>query len=93
MFAPDQRLTLDSNRAVWREIGDEVVVLDTATATYMSLNATGRALWAKLDEGATPAELTAELVSTYGLPASQAASDVEDFLSALEGLSLLSSGG
>lgn len=90
MFALDEALTLDADRAVWREIGDEVVILDVPTATYLNLNGTGRALWKRLDDGATPGELAAELVKTYGIPEDQAASDVESFLEALQERSLLS---
>ena len=90
VIAPDQILKVDTDRAVWREIGDEVVILDVPTTTYMNLNKSARALWKRLDGGATPLELTAELVATYGIPEDQAASDVRSFLDALEERSLLS---
>ncbi len=93
MFASDHRLTIDANRAIWREIGDEIVVLDSATATYLSLNFSAVALWKRLDSGATPEELAAELVSAYDISPDQAESDVEGFLTALRDLSLLSSNG
>ena len=59
MFEPHKRLKLDGDRAVWREVGEEVVVLDVETATYLSLNGSGGALWKRLDAGATPDELVA----------------------------------
>jgi hypothetical protein len=43
----------------------------------------------RLDAGATPKELVAELVSTYGVPEPRASKDVEDFLHALRDRSLL----
>jgi ribosomal protein S16 len=89
MFEPHKRLKLDGDRAVWREVGEEVVVLDVETATYLSLNGSGGALWKRLDAGATLSELVAELVSAYGVPEAQASKDVEDFLSALRERSLL----
>ena len=92
MFKPDKRLSVDSERAVWREIGDEVIVLDTSNATYLTLNASARVLWKRLDDGATPAELAAELAGAFDLPADQAEVDVNAFLSTLEQLSLLSAG-
>ena len=88
-FEPQQRLKLDSARAVWRDVGEEVVVLDVETATYLSLNGSGGVLWKRLDAGATPKELVAELVSTYGVPEPRASKDVEDFLHALRDRSLL----
>jgi hypothetical protein len=89
VFALQQRLKLDGDRAVWREVGEEVVVLDVETATYLSLNGSGGALWKRLDTGATPNELVAELVSAYGVPEARASKDVEDFLHVLRERSLL----
>jgi hypothetical protein len=89
VFEPQRRLKLDSDRAVWRELGEEVVVLDVETATYLSLNGSGGALLKRLDAGATPNELVAELVSAYGVAEVRASKDVEDFLHALRDRSLL----
>ena len=86
---PDQALALDAERAVWREIGDEVIILDVPTATYLNLNGSARLLWKRLDSGATPVDLAAELVTIYGIPEGQAAHDVESFLEALQNRSLL----
>jgi hypothetical protein len=90
VFTPDQQLTLDASRAAWREIGNEAVVLDTFTATCMSLNSSARALWKRLDTGATPEGLAAEPVPAYDIPAAQAETDVGDFLAPLQQRSLLS---
>ncbi len=91
--APDQVLRVDTDRAVWREIGDEVVILDVPTTTYLNLNKSARVLWKRLDRGATPTELVAELVASYGLPEDQAANDVRAFLDALQERSLLAFSG
>jgi hypothetical protein len=87
--APDQVLRIDTDRAVWREIADEVVILDVPTTTYLNLNKSARVLWRRLDRGATPTELAAELVAFYGIPQDEAANDVQDFLDALRVRSLL----
>ena len=92
MSPADQRPKLDG-RPVWREIGDEMVVLDAGAATYLSFNFTAATLWGRLDDGATPADLTAELVSAYDVPPARVASDVERLVVALDDLSLLSSNG
>jgi hypothetical protein len=89
VIAPDHVLRVDTDRAVWREIGDEVVILDVPTTTYLNLNKSARALWKRLDGGATPVELAAELVAAYGIPQDQANSDVRSFLDALRDRSLL----
>jgi hypothetical protein len=88
-FTPDMRLGLDAERAVWRQVGDEVVILDVPTATYLTLNSSAVTLWKHLEEGASPAELAAELVSTYAITEEKAARDVRKFLDALRERSLI----
>ncbi|HTT88959.1 MAG TPA: PqqD family protein [Acidimicrobiales bacterium] len=88
-FSADERLSLDSERAVWREVGDEIVILDVPTATYLTLNSSAVTLWKHLEEGATPSELSAELVATYEIGEDKAAQDVQRFLGALKERSLI----
>jgi hypothetical protein len=88
-FALGQRLGLDGERAVWRQVGDEMVILDIPTGTYLTLNSSAVGLWKLLEEGATPAELAAELVATYGIGEARAAEDVQRFLGALQERSLI----
>jgi hypothetical protein len=88
-FAPGQRLKFDPERALWREVGDELVIFEVATTTYLTLNSSARTLWKHLADGASPVELTAELVATYAIAEDMAARDVERFLEALEARSLL----
>jgi Coenzyme PQQ synthesis protein D (PqqD) len=88
-FEPDEPLGLDAERAVWRQVGDEVVILDVPTATYLTLNSSAVTLWDLLAETATPVELAAKLVATYDISADKAAKDVEHFLGALQERSLI----
>lgn len=88
-FPPDQRVILDADKVAWREVGDEVVVLVVSTSTYLALNGTAGVLWRRLDTGATPVELAAELVAVYGVDEAIAAADVEAFLAALQDRELL----
>lgn len=83
-FEPDERLTIDGDRAVWRQIDQEVVVLDTASSAYIGLNASASRLWLKLDAGATPNELSAELVAVFGINVEEAQRDVGRFIESLE---------
>jgi Coenzyme PQQ synthesis protein D (PqqD) len=88
-FPPDERLSLDAERAVWREVGDEIVILDVPTATYLTLNSSAVTLWKRLEEGASPVELAAELVAIYEVSEDRAAADVQRFLGALQERSLI----
>jgi hypothetical protein len=64
----------------WRQAGDEVVVLDLAASSYHALNASGALLWKRLAGWTTAKELTATLVSSFGLTPDAAAWDVAGFL-------------
>ena len=73
----------------WRQVGDEVVILDLRTSQYFSLNGTGALLWPLLSGGATAAELATELATAFDLDAETAQRDVEAFLAALRERDLL----
>ncbi len=67
------------------------LVFDPNTNAAMSINKTGVYLWNRVKEGATEAEMTANLVQRYsGVTEAQAAADVKAFLADLRARSLLS---
>jgi Coenzyme PQQ synthesis protein D (PqqD) len=67
----------------WREIDDEIVVLDAREASYLALRGSGAVLWRLLAQGASSEALAAALVERYGIEQPQANTDVEAFLSSL----------
>jgi len=64
----------------WREVDDEVVLLDLRTSMYWSLNGSGSLLWVALADGATPEELSLRLTAEYGLDPATARHDADRFL-------------
>jgi hypothetical protein len=72
-----------------RRAGEEVVVLDLASATYHGLNPSGALLWEALGDWKTDEELAAVLVRTFGLTSDAAAGDVERFLDTCAGAGLV----
>jgi hypothetical protein len=89
-FGPDERLYVKADDVVWREAGDELVVLELTTTTYLTLNGTAKQLWLGLLDGATVEELIGTLSGQYGISAEQARADTESFVSALTERALLS---
>lgn len=85
----DQPVRINTQEVVWREVGDEVVILHMTTATYLTINGSGRLLWNLLAEGATPEALAQTLVGEYDIGFEQAEADVRTFLSSLTECSLL----
>ncbi|HET9061440.1 MAG TPA: PqqD family protein [Acidimicrobiales bacterium] len=77
---------------VWREVGDEIVILDTRSSEYLSLNDSGAVLWARLSDGATEQDLRQELVSKFGIDEDLAERDVNEFLASLRRLDMLDDG-
>ena len=65
----------------WRELANEVVILDLRTSKYLTLNGSAAVLWAALAEGgATAGQLCECLQARYGLSTDRAAQDVGRFL-------------
>jgi hypothetical protein len=80
---------INSQEVIWREVGDEIVILHMTTATYLTINGSGRLLWNRLADGADEPTLIGLLVSEYGIDEAQAKEDVHAFLTALADSSLL----
>jgi hypothetical protein len=82
-------LRLRDSDLAWREVGDEVVVLDLRASVYATVNEAGRALWLLLADGASEEELIQLLERAYGLDRAQARRDAEAFVSTLKARELL----
>jgi hypothetical protein len=85
------RLRVDE--VVWREVGEDLVVLELATSTYLTLNGSAKLLWTGLADGATTPELAASLTTAYGITTEQADADTAAFLSSLVERRLLQTDG
>jgi hypothetical protein len=84
-----QRLSLKVDDLTWREVHDELLVLDMATATYLTLNGSAKVLWQRLADGASVVDLADTLVDHYGIPRDRAEADARDFVETLEERSFL----
>jgi hypothetical protein len=75
----------------WREIDDEIVVLDGRAAAYLAVSGSGILIWNLLSERADRDTLVQALVETYGIEQIRAGDDVDAFLTALVDRGLLAS--
>jgi hypothetical protein len=87
--AADEKLRLRIDDLAWREVGDELVILEVTTTSYLTLNGSARMLWDRLADGVTRSELTEALVERYGIATERADRDVDAFLKVLGQRSLL----
>jgi hypothetical protein len=83
------RLALRTDDLHWREVDDEIVVLEARGSTYLSVNNSGVLLWRLLARGTTRDELVAGLVEGYGIDADVAGADADRFLDAVRAAELL----
>ena len=88
----DEHLKLRADGVVWRQVGDELVLLDVESGRYLSVNQTGATLWPLLLEGCHAGRLVDELVARYGVPAAQAGEDTARFLASMRELGILEAG-
>ena len=73
----------------WRQVDEDVVVLDLKSGNYLTFNATGGLLFLRLADGATKAELVETILDVYETTEDQAGADVEAFISHLQDEKLL----
>jgi hypothetical protein len=85
----DPPVRLREADVVWRTVDDEVIVLDTRTWSYVSVNDTGGVLWDSLVAGATVGELAAKLSAAFGIDEATARADAGNFVDALDRHGLL----
>jgi hypothetical protein len=74
---------------VWREVDDEIILLEMETGSYLNLNGSARVLWNALAESASEEELSAALVEAFGVDHDQATSDARAFLAELSRRSMI----
>jgi hypothetical protein len=68
---------------------DGLVLLDTRAGLVLAANPIGARIWQLIDEGRTRDEIARSLSFEYGIPADDAARDVDGFVSALAARQLI----
>jgi hypothetical protein len=72
-----------SHRALFRRVGDEVLVAVPGDGEVVSLFGTGTAIWESIAHPASVAELARTLAEEYGASPDEIAADIETFLDQL----------
>ncbi len=67
-----------------QEVDDEVIILDTETQEYFSLNEVGKYIFDLILENLTHEEIAEELSQAYEVDKSQIESDLSNFIKALQ---------
>ncbi len=86
---PADRVPVAAGGIICRETDDGAVLVSPEAGDLRVLNQVGAAIWQLLDGRRDVAELEAELVRRYRIPAAQASADLETFLQDLQRRNLL----
>lgn len=87
-----QDLKLRGNDIEWRQVGEEIVVLDLASSTYVSLNPVGATVWPLLAEGTSWGAMVGAITDAFEVDAETADRDLRAFVDDLRGRGLLATG-
>jgi len=69
---------------LWRQTYDRVLILLPSSGQFITLEATGRDLWAALEEPGTVHDLACRLAADFGAPVAQIASDITPVIEELD---------
>lgn len=67
----ESRLGINPAKVVFETIDGEVILIQLERGNYFSLSGSGERVWALLNSGHTPVEVSAALSEQYGVPASE----------------------
>lgn len=76
-------------RVVARRLGDEMVLLNTETEAYFTLNEVGSRIWELIDGKRTVGQIVQELLAEYEVPEAELRGDVEELLGEFAGQQLI----
>jgi hypothetical protein len=68
-------------RVVARRLGEEMVLLNTETEAYFTLNDVGARVWELIDGRQTVATIIRQLLAEYDVPETELQTDVDELLS------------
>ena len=82
---------IDTDKAVWRNIEGEIVILNLESGHYYGLNKTGSLVWVALCEKKDDKEIADKLCSRYSISRKNAEDDISTLLETLKKEGLISS--
>jgi hypothetical protein len=85
----DRLMKIRSSGLSWRQLDDNIMLLDIATSSYLSITGAGSVIWVALVDGSTVDELVTTVLTEFDVDHATAAADVTAFLADLEARGLL----
>lgn len=87
----DRPIALRPDGLSWRELADQIVVLDAVSSTYLTVTGAGVPIWRALVRGATLDEILTELNEQFDVDLDVARADALQFIDELRSRGLLAS--
>ncbi len=81
-LSPGTRVTLARNQ-LWSQLGEEVVVLDLGSSSYLGLDDVAARVWELMKQPRSVEEIELTLVKEYDVDPEQCSRDVRAFLTGL----------
>ncbi len=72
-----------ASNIIWRFVNDEVLILDTNTGNFFSLDTAGAHVWLQVVDGRSQIEIAQGLAAEHNLPVEQMLTDVCELLGSL----------
>jgi hypothetical protein len=72
-----------SQSVAWRDVNDEVVILNLKSGEYYTLNDVGQFIWKSAMEGKSIQAIQQAIIETFNVPAEQAIKDLHGFLAGM----------
>jgi hypothetical protein len=76
--------SIDKDRIVWKNIGDETIVADIESGAYYTLEGPAREIWEAVAAGGGLKEAVDRVVAEYAVERGEAEKDAKDFIRELE---------
>lgn len=80
---PPPSFVVRRDGVLWRQLDDQILILDVSASRYLRLNGSGATLWRALAAPRTQEELVDELLRRYDVSRADASGDVDEFLARL----------
>jgi hypothetical protein len=85
----ERLMKIRSSGLSWRQLDDNIMLLDIATSSYLSITGAGSVIWVALVAGSTVDQLVTTVLDEFDVDHATAAADVTAFLADLEARGLL----
>lgn len=78
-----------SSDIIWKVVGEEVLLLDTSSAFYFSLNETGSEIWHLLEAGKSLEEIEGVMTELYDVDIDTIRRDIDALVKELQSEKIL----